>query len=210
MINVGIVDDHAIVRTSLTQFLSDGVDIRVVGVASNGLEAIDLVRSKKIDVLVLDISMPIHSGIDVMSDLQDENPEIGILILSGYPVEHYAVNVFKQGAKGYLGKECDPCEIMEAIRVISLGNRYITPQISNLLAHHSNKKETNTKHELLSEREFQIFLKLSSGQAPTFIAKQLGISVKTISTYRTRLLEKMNLTSNSDLTYYAMKNGLIN
>ena len=209
MINVGIVDDHAIVRTSLTQYLSDSVDMRVVGVASNGLEAIDLVTNKKIDVLILDISMPGYSGIDTMCILHDEAPDVNILVLSGYPVEHYAINVFKQGAKGFLGKECDPSEIKEAIRVISLGNRYITPQIADLLAHHSKKKEANALHELLSEREFQIFLKLSRGETATNIAKQLEISIKTVSTYRTRLMEKMALTSNSDLTYYAMKNGLI-
>lgn len=210
MINVGIVDDHAIVRTSLTQYLSDSVDMRVTGVASNGLEAIDLVNNNKIDVLVMDISMPGYSGIDAMCILQDENPDVNILVLSGYPVEHYAVNVFKHGAKGFLGKECDPSEIMEAIRVISLGNRYITPQIADLLAHNSNKKGANAPHELLSEREFQIFLKLARGETATVIAKQLEISIKTVSTYRTRLMEKMALTSNSDLTYYAIKNRLIN
>lgn len=210
MINVGIVDDHAIVRTSLTQFLSENVDMRVVGVAENGREALDLVRNNQIHVLVMDLSMPGHSGVDAMSELRTQAPKVGILVLSGYPVEHYAVNVFRQGASGYLGKDCDPSEIMEAIRVISMGNRYITPQVAELLAQQIKRKSDVSPHEHLSEREFQVFLKLSQGETASTVADQLSISVKTVSTYRTRLMEKMGLTSNCDLTYYAMKNGLIN
>ncbi len=153
--------------------------------------------------------MPGHSGIDAMADLRDQAPNVGIIVLSGYPAEHYVVNVFKQGASGYLGNDCDPSEIMEAIRVISMGNRYVTPQVAELLAHQVKRKSDISPHEQLSEREFQVFLKLSRGETATTVAEQLAISVKTVSTYRTRLMEKMVLASNCDLTYYAIKNGLI-
>lgn len=210
MINVGIVDDHAIVRTGLTQFLSENVDMRVMGVAANGIEALDLVRSNQIDVLVMDLSMPGHSGVDAISDLRTQAPNVGILVLSGYPVEHYAVSLFRQGASGYLNKDCDPGDIMEAIRVISMGNRYITTQVAELLAQQVKRKGDVSPHEQLSDREFQVFLKLAQGDTVSAVAEQLSISVKTVSTYRTRLMEKMDLDSNCDLTYYAMKNGLIN
>ena len=131
------------------------------------------------------------------------------MILSGYPEEHYAINLIRQGASGYLNKECDPIEIVEAIRTISLGRRYLTPTVAELLAQQLNRKEDVPPHEQLSEREFQVFLKLARGETAGNIADQLSLSVKTVSTYRTRLMEKMGLTTNSDLTYYALKNGLI-
>ena len=209
MINVGLVDDHAIVRSGLKQFLADFVDIRVVGEASNGREAIDLVRNESIDVLVMDLSMPGQSGIDALTMLRAKEPDMGILILSGYPAEHYAINLIRQGVNGYLNKECDPIEIVEAIRTISLGKRYLTPMVANLLAQQLGRKDDAPPHEHLSEREFQVFLKLAQGETASNVAEQLSLSVKTVSTYRTRLMEKMTLSSNSDLTYYALKNGLI-
>jgi DNA-binding NarL/FixJ family response regulator len=136
-------------------------------------------------------------------------PDVGILILSGYPEEHYAVNLIRQGASGYLNKECDPSEIVNAIRVISLGKRYITPGVAELLAQQLNRPHDVAAHEQLSEREFQVFLKLAKGETAGDIAKALSLSVKTVSTYRTRVMEKMSLASNSDLTYYALKNKLI-
>jgi DNA-binding NarL/FixJ family response regulator len=136
-------------------------------------------------------------------------PDVGILILSGYPEEHYAVNLIRQGASGYLNKECDPSEIVNAIRVISLGKRYITASVAELLAQQLNRPHDLASHEQLSEREFQVFLKLAKGETAGDIAKALSLSVKTVSTYRTRVMEKMSLTSNSDLTYYALKNKLI-
>ena len=209
MIKVGIVDDHAIVRSGLKQFLAEHVDLRVVGEASNGREAIDLVRNEEIDVLIMDLSMPGQSGIDALAMLRAKAPDMGILILSGYPEEHYAINLIRQGASGYLNKECDPIEIVEAIRTISLGRRYLTPTVAELLAQQLNRKEDVPPHEQLSEREFQVFLKLARGETAGNIADQLSLSVKTVSTYRTRLMENMGLTTNSDLTYYALKNGLI-
>jgi DNA-binding NarL/FixJ family response regulator len=209
MIRIGIVDDHAIVRSGLRQFLSDFVDLRVVGEAANGREAIDLVRAHEIDVLVMDLAMPGQSGLDVLAMLRAKVPDMGILILSGYPEEHYAINLIRQGASGYLNKECDPKEIVEAIRAIALGRRYLTAAVAELLAQQLNHKGDVPPHEQLSEREFQVFLKLARGETAGDIAKSLSLSVKTVSTYRTRLMEKMRLSSNSDLTYYALKNKLI-
>ena len=209
MIKIGIVDDHAIVRSGLRQFFSDHVDLRVAGEASNGREAIDLVRNTDIDVLVMDLSMPGQSGLDALAMLRAKAPDMGILILSGYPEEHYAMNLIRQGASGYLNKECEPTEIVEAIRTIALGRRYITPVVAELLAQQLHRKDSALAHEQLSEREFQVFLKLAKGATAGEIAEILSLSVKTVSTYRTRLMEKMALSSNSDLTYYALKNGLI-
>ena len=203
MIKIGIVDDHAIVRSGLRQFLGEHVDLRVAGEASNGREAIDLVRNTEIDVLIMDLSMPGQSGLDALAMLRAKAPDMGILILSGYPEEHYAMNLIRQGASGYLNKECEPKEIVEAIRTIALGRRYITPTVAELLAQQLNRKDDAPPHE------FQVFLKLAKGETAGDIAKTLSLSVKTVSTYRTRLMEKMALSSNSDLTYYALKNGLI-
>ena len=209
MIRVGIVDDHAIVRVGLRNFLAEQVDVRVVGEAANGREAIDLARTTEMDVMLMDLSMPGQSGIDALAMIRAKAPDVGILILSGYPEEHYAMNLIRQGASGYLNKECDPAEIVEAIRTIALGKRYITPTVAELLAQQLNRKNDALPHEQLSEREFQVFLKLAKGQTAGDIADSLSLSVKTVSTYRTRLMEKMSLSSNSDLTYYALKNKLI-
>ena len=209
MIKIGIVDDHVIVRSGLRQFFSDHVDLRVVGEAASGREAIDLVRATEIDVLVLDLSMPGQSGLDALAMIRAKAPDVGVLILSGYPEEHYALNLIRQGASGYLNKQCDPLEIVKAIRIIALGRRYISPSVAELLAQQLNQNGDAAAHEQLSEREFQVFLKLAKGETAGDIAKTLSLSVKTVSTYRTRLMEKMNLSSNSDLTYYALKNKLI-
>ena len=209
MIKVGIVDDHAIVRSGLRQFFADHIDLRVVGEASSGRGAIDLVRNEEIDVLIMDLSMPGQSGIDALAMLRAKAPDMGILILSGYPEEHYAVQLIRQGASGYLNKDCDPLEIVDAVRTIALGKRHITPAVADLLAQQLGKKGTAAPHEDLSEREFQVFLKLAKGETASRIAEELSLSVKTVSTYRTRLMEKMALNSNSDLTYYALKNKLI-
>ena len=136
-------------------------------------------------------------------------PDVGILILTGYPEEQYAVNLIRQGASSYLNKECDPAKIVDAIRVISLGKRYITPYVAELLANRLNRPSDVADHKILSEREFQVFLELAKGEKAGNIAKALSLSVKTVSTYRSRIMEKMRLESNSDLTYYAIKNTLI-
>ncbi|MBV8620552.1 MAG: response regulator transcription factor [Curvibacter sp.] len=209
MIRIGIVDDHAIVRSGLRSFFADFVDLRVVGEAANGREAIDLVRMTEMDVLLMDLSMPGQSGLDVLAMIRAKAPDVGILILSGYPEAHYAMNLIRQGASGYLNKECDPGDIVDAIRTIALGKRYITPVVAELLAQQLNRRDDTALHEQLSEREFQVFLRLAKGETAGDIARALSLSVKTVSTYRTRLMEKMALASNSDLTYYALKNQLI-
>jgi len=203
------VDDHAIVRSGLRQFLSEQVDLRVQGEAANGRQAIDLVRNQEIDVLLMDLSMPGQSGLDALAMLRAKAPDMGILILSGYPEEHYAINLIRQGASGYLNKECEPAQIVQAIRTIALGRRYLTPVVAELLARQLGSKDERPAHQQLSEREFQVFLKLARGATTGDIAEALSLSVKTVSTYRTRLMEKMGLSSNSDLTYYALKNRLI-
>lgn len=209
MIQIGIVDDHAIVRTGLRQFLSEYVDLRVAGEAASGADAIDLVRNTELDVLLLDLSMPGQSGLDVLAMIRAKAPDLAILVLSAYPEEHYAINLMRRGASGYLNKECDPQDIVKAIRAVARGRRYVSPAVAELLAQQLEQGDGGPVHELLSEREFQVFLCLARGQTVGEVAESLSLSVKTISTYRTRLTEKMGLHSNSDLTYYALKSGLI-
>lgn len=209
MIEIGIVDDHAVVRAGLRQFLSGHTDLRVAGEAANGREAIDLVRSTPLDVLVMDITMPGSSGIDALAMIRAKAPDLGVLILSGLPESHYAVSLIRQGASGYLNKECEPAEIVRAIRTIAGGRRYISATVAQLLAEQLGRADAGPPHGQLSDREMQVFLKLARGATVGEIAEQLSLSVKTVSTYRTRLLEKLGLESNSDLTYYALKNGLI-
>jgi two-component system, NarL family, invasion response regulator UvrY len=209
MIRVAIVDDHAIVRTGLREFFSDQVDLRVVGEAANGREAQELVRRGEIDVLVMDLNMPDQSGVDALAAIKARAPELPVLILSGFPEAHYATTLLRQGASGYLNKECDPEEIVKAIRALALGRRYITAGVAELLADTLTPRGDKPPHELLSERELQVFLRLAKGETIGHLAESLSLSVKTVSTYRTRVLEKMKLDSNSDLTYYALKNGLI-
>ena len=208
-IRIGIVDDHSIVRTGLRQFFEDESDLHVVGEAASGGEAIDLVRKTEMDVLLMDLSMPGQTGIDALAMIRAKAPDIAILILSGYPEEHYALNLIRQGASGYLSKQCEPSEIVTAIRTVAQGRRYITPAVAELLAQQLTRPDEGLPHEQLSEREFQVFVRLAKGETVGDIAEGLSISVKTVSTYRTRIMEKMGLTSNSSLTYYALKNNVI-
>ena len=208
MTRVLLADDHAMMREGLSVLLT-GAGMEIVGSVGNGHDAVRVASVTLPDVVVMDLSMPGQSGIDALAMIRAKAPDVGILILSGYPEEHYAVNLIRQGASGYLNKECDPSEIVDAIRVISLGKRYITPTVAELLAQQLNRPNDMASHEQLSEREFQVFLKLAKGETAGDIAKALSLSVKTVSTYRTRVMEKMSLASNSDLTYYALKNKLI-
>jgi DNA-binding NarL/FixJ family response regulator len=209
MIRIGIVDDHTIVRTGLRQFLSEQVDFRVTGEAANGKEAIELARQGEIDVLLLDISMPDQGGVDALAAIKARRPELPVLILSGFPEAHYATALLRQGASGYLNKECDPDEIATAIRTVVRGRRYITPTVAELLADGMAGGGEKLPHEGLSERELQVFLRLAKGETVGHIADSMFLSAKTVSTYRARVLEKLRLETNSDLTYYALKNGLI-
>ena len=209
LIRIVIVDDHAIVRNGLRQYFSEQVDLRVTGEAANGREALDLVRKGDLDVLVMDLSMPEHSGIDALAAVKARAPDLPVLILSGFPEEHYATTLLKQGASGYLNKQCDPEEIVTAIRTLHRGRKYITAAVAERLADGLDATASKLPHEQLSEREFQVFLRLAKGETIGHMADSMSLSVKTVSTYRTRVMEKMNLASNSDLTYYALKNGLI-
>jgi two-component system, NarL family, invasion response regulator UvrY len=209
MIRIAIVDDHAIVRAGLRQFLSEDMDFEVVGEAGNGREAMELVRRGDVDVMLMDLSMPDQSGVDALQAIKARAPDLPVLILSGFPEQHYATTLLRQGASGYLNKECEPSEIAEAIRTVARGRRYITPAVAELLADQLDGGTNKAPHETLSEREFQVFLRLAKGETIGHIAQGMSLSVKTVSTYRTRVMEKMKLESNSDLTYYAMKNGLI-
>lgn len=211
MIRVAIVDDHAIVRAGLRQYLSEQVDLRVTGEAANGREALELLRGGEVDVLIMDLAMPEHGGVDALSAIKARAPELPVLILSGFPETHYATTLLRQGASGYLNKECDPEDILTAIRTVARGRRYITPAVAELLADGlaAGGEADKLPHELLSERELQVFLRLAKGETVGAMADSMCLSVKTVSTYRSRVLEKMKLSSNSELTYYALKNGLI-
>jgi DNA-binding NarL/FixJ family response regulator len=208
MIRVGIVDDHSIVRSGLRQFLSEEVDLRVTGEARNGREALELARGGEVDVLLLDISMPDQSGVDALAAIKARFPQLPVLILSGFPEAQYATALLRQGASGYINKDCDPNDIATAIRTVALGRRYITPAVAEMLADGLGGND-RPPHEDLSERELQVFLRLAQGQTVGQMAESMFLSVKTVSTYRTRVLEKLKLQTNSDLTYYALKNGLI-
>ena len=209
MIRIGIVDDHLIVRAGLRQFLAEEVDFRVTAEAGNGREALELVRAGEVDVLVMDLSMPEQGGIDALAAIKARHPDLPVLILSGFPEAHYATTLLRQGASGYLNKECDPQEIATAIRTVARGRRYITPAVAELLADGVSAGADKAPHEALSERELQVFLRLARGETVGHVAEQMFLSVKTVSTYRSRILQKMKLQSNSDLTYYALKSGLI-
>ena len=212
MIRIGIVDDHAIVRTGLRQFLSDHVDLRVTGEAASGREALELLRAGDLDVMLMDLSLPDQSGVETLAAVKARAPELPVLILSGFPESHYATTLLRQGASGYLNKECEPEEIAQAIRTVARGRRYISPAVAELLAEGlgaSAGEPPALAHEQLSERELQVFLRLARGETVGHVAEGMCLSVKTVSTYRSRVLEKMRLGSNSDLTYYALKNGLI-
>jgi two-component system, NarL family, invasion response regulator UvrY len=209
MIRVAIVDDHAIVRSGLRQFLSDFVDVRVNGEANNGREALELARKGDIDVMLMDISMPQQGGVEAMQAIKSRFPELPVLILSAFPEAHFATTLLRQGASGYLNKECSPEEIVTAIRTVFRGRRYISPAVAELVADSAAGSADKPAHEQLSERELQVFLRLSKGETIGAMAESMFLSVKTVSTYRTRVLEKLKLATNSDLTYYALKNGLI-
>ena len=209
MIRIAIVDDHAIVRAGLRQFFADQPDFAVVAEAANGRDALDIVRAGEIDVMVLDISMPEQNGVDTLAAIKLRAPELPVLILSGFPEAHYATTLLRQGASGYLNKDCDPDEIVKAIRTVFRGRRYISAGLAERLAEGLVTGGDKPLHEQLSERELQVFLRLAQGQTIGHLADDLSLSVKTVSTYRSRVMDKMGLESNSDLTYYALKNGLI-
>lgn len=210
MIRILIADDHAVVRAGIRQFIAGHDDLNVVGEAANGIEVIEYIKKTDIDVVVLDISMPGRSGIDTLKSLKHVRPELPVLILSGFAEEQYAINLLRAGAAGYINKEAAPAQLVAAIRTVAQGRKYVSPALAQMLADRlSVKDDEQPVHSELSQREFQIFCKLVKGEGVTQIADELFLSVKTVSTYRSRILEKMGMKSNADLTYYAIKNKLI-
>lgn len=204
-----LVDDHSIVRAGLRSLIDLESDMRVEGEAASGFEALQKVRNETYDIVVLDISMPDKNGVDTLHDLKHVAPDLPVLILSGYAEQQYALNLIRSGCKGYLSKDSSPEEIIKAIRTICNGRLYISSALAEMMATELTQPSDKKLHETLSDREFQVFFKLASGKSVTAIGEELFISVKTVSTYRARILEKMNLKTNADLTYYAIKNELV-
>jgi two-component system, NarL family, invasion response regulator UvrY len=209
MIKIVIADDHAVVRKGLKQIFEETQDITVVDEASSGNELLEKIRSKKYDVVILDISMPGKDGLDTLKELRILQPELPVLVFTIFPEEQYAVRVLKAGASGYMNKESEPEEMIDAIRKVARGRKYISPYLAELLASNLDIAGETPLHETLSDREFQVMCMIASGKTVSDIAKELSLSANTISTYRIRILEKMNLKNNSEITHYALKNHLV-
>jgi two-component system, NarL family, invasion response regulator UvrY len=209
MAKVLIADDHAVVRAGLRQFLEEDPGITEIGDAATGREALDALRTGRWDLLILDINMPDRSGLDILSHIRAAGYNTRVLVMSGLPERQYALNVLRAGARGYLSKEGAPDELLKAVRAILDGRRYVSPALAELLVSELDQDSDKPLHARLSEREFQVLCKLAAGRAVSDIAGELCLSVKTVSTYRTRVLDKMHLETNADLTTYALRNGLI-
>jgi DNA-binding NarL/FixJ family response regulator len=209
MIRVFVADDHAVVRQGLKQIIGETSDVSVVGEAATGAEALDLARQAAGDVMVLDISMPGPGGLDIVRDLRALRPNLGILILSMYPEEQFAARLIRSGADGYLNKESAPDELVNAIRKVASGGKYVSAAMAEKLAFDLQTGGGGLPHEALSDREFQVLRLIGAGRTASEIAEQLSLSVKTISTYRARLLTKMNLSTNAELMRYALDHGLV-
>ena len=209
MIKVLIADDHPIVRQGLWQILSGIPDMEVAGEAINAQETLDQVRAGGWDVLVLDITMPDRSGFDILKELKHEQPDLPVLVLTIHGEEQFAVRVLKAGASGYLTKENAPAELVKAIRKVVGGGKYISSSLAETLAAGLDATSDRARHKALSDREFQVMQMMASGKTLAEIAETLSLSAKTVSTYRTRLLEKMNFKSNAEIIRYAIENGLI-
>lgn len=209
MIKILIADDHAIVRRGLKQIISENSDMTVAGEASDGQAVMDKVRKDHYDLVLLDISMPGRTGLDILKELKTDHPKLPILILSMYPEEQYAVRVLRAGASGYLTKDSAPDELITAIRRVLSGKKYVTASLAEKLAVDLDISSRKQMHESLSDREYQVMCMIASGKPVGEIAEKLSLSVKTISTYRSRILEKMKMKNNAELTYYAIQNKLV-
>lgn len=208
MIRILIADDHAVVRQGLIQIVSDTSDIVVSDEASNGREVLAKISKNKYDVVVLDVGLPDFSGLDILNDIKREHPELPVLMLSIYPEEQYAVRALKAGASGYLTKKVAPKELIRAIRKVYSGGKYITSTLAEKMAFYL-AEDKKPPHENLSDREFQVMFMLAEGKRVKDIAKALFISDKTVSSYKSRIFEKMKLTSNAELIRYAITHKLI-
>jgi DNA-binding NarL/FixJ family response regulator len=208
-IRVFIADDHAIVREGLKQILAEQGDIVVAGEAENGLDAIKLFRKSRCQVMLLDISMPDRNGIEVLKQVRKENPELAVLMLSMHREDQYAIRSLRAGAAGYLTKQSAPRELVTAIRQVASGQKYVSPALAQELAATLGADHEAPVHDTLSDREYQTLTMIASGKTVSQIAKELSLSVKTISEYRARLLVKMKLKNSAELTHYAIRNQLI-
>ncbi len=215
MIQVILCDDHALIRRGIRDTLSDAADIQVVGEAGDYGELRALMRSlgegklAPCDVLVLDINLPGRSGLDVLHVLKDEGTAVKVLIVSMYPEDQYAIRALRAGAHGYVNKGGDPQLLVQAVRTVAQGRKYVTPEIAQMLVENLSTPTTGQPHEKLSDRELQTLVMIASGKRLSDIATDLVLSPKTVSVYRARVLEKLQLANNSELTVYAIRNGLV-
>jgi two-component system invasion response regulator UvrY len=209
MIRVALVDDHALIRRGLRDSLNEAGDITVVGEAVDYGELRELLRTIEFDVLLLDINLPGRSGLDVLHSLADQPVRVRVLVLTMHPEEQYAIRALKAGAMGYLNKSADPAQIITAIRTLHAGRKFITPAIAEALAERLSVDDTHAPHERLSDREFQTLIRLASGKRLSDIAAELSLSPKTVTVYRTRVMEKLAVQNNAELTAYCLRNGLI-
>ena len=209
MIRALIADDHAVVRQGLRQILLETTDMVVTGEAANGPEALERARAGGYDVVVLDITMPGRSGLEALKEIKEARPKLPVLVLSMHPEDQFAVRVLKSGASGYMTKESAPEELVGAVKKVLAGGRYVSPALAEKMASYLAIDTPNPPHERLSDREFTVLRMIASGKTVSQIAVELSLSVKTVSTYRTRILEKMGMASNAELTHYAIKNQLV-
>jgi len=209
MIRVLLCDDHALIRRGIRDTLADAPDIQVVGEASDYGELRGLLRKESPDVLVLDINLPGRSGLDALHALKDEGSPVKVLIVSMYPEDQYALRALRAGAFGYVNKGGDPQTLVAAVRTVAQGRKYVTPEIAQMLVESLTAPITEHPHEKLSDRELQTLVKIASGKRLSDIAEELMLSPKTVSVYRARVLEKLQLTNNAELTVYAIRHGLV-
>jgi two-component system invasion response regulator UvrY len=209
MTRVLIADDHSIVREGIKSLLASVPDIVIAAEARNGDEVFEKIQKETVDMVILDITMPGQSGLEVLKQLKADNPNLPVLILSMHPEEQYGMRVLKAGADGYLTKEAVPEELLLAIRKLTEGKKYISSTLAERLARNLSRNGTPLAHQSLSDREYEVLRGIGKGKTVSEIASELYLSVSTVSTYRSRILEKLNLRTNADLTYYAVKQGLV-
>jgi len=209
MIKLLIADDHPIVREGLKQIIRNAPDIIISGEANDGIEVLNKIKKENYDVILLDISMPRKNGIEILNEIRKAKIKSRILILSIHPEEQYAMRALKAGAYGYLTKDSVPNELISAIRKVSMGEKYISLSLAEKLVDNLRVGLDKIPHEVLSNREYQVMLLLASGKSMQEIAKELFLSIKTVSTYKTRILEKMKMKGTFEIIYYAIKNKLV-
>ncbi len=209
MIKILVVDDHAVVREGLKRIIAENQGMAVTGEAADGYEAMRLVKTEPCDVVLLDISMPNKNGLDVLKELHAESPRLPVLVLSMHGEDQYAIRVLRAGAAGYLTKDSAPAKLVQAIRKVVRGGKYVSSTLAERLVFDLGADSDKAPHEVLSDREYQVLCLISSGKTVTQIAGELALSVKTISTYRVRILEKLKMKNNAEITRYAIKEGLV-